>query len=114
MVGQIPPGFEINDNPATGGRSIGYGSPVVAYGAPGTSWVQEDPASLRLHPLPPEGRVSPDFTQGRMVGYGAGPLDIIKTPINLPVVGAVSVGIIIIAVVGVLAFMRYKKTGKVF
>lgn len=113
-VGRITPGYEINDNPATTGRSIGYGSPTVHYGAGFTSWVQEDPASLKLYPLPPEGRASPDFTQGRMVGYGAEQQPFtypgfLGKSVSLPVVGTMMMGTIVLIAVGAFVIVKMMK-----
>ena len=130
-VGRVSPGFEINDNPATSGRSLGYGafSPLnytplenktqkspteLHYGASMTSWVQQDPASLKLYPLPPEGRAAPGFTQGRAVGYGAGlPAmpGFLGKQVNVPIVGAMSVGIIALIIIG--AVLLIKNKGKI-
>lgn len=108
MTGRVTPGFEINDNPGTTGRSVGYGADF-------TSWVQESPNSLKLQNLPSASRASPGFAEGRSVGYGAdlpdqvtslypGPL---KGKVSMPVVGVISVGTILIAIFA--AYLVIKK-----
>lgn len=118
-VGRVTPGYEINDNPATTGRSLGYGAyaPPVRYGSDSTTWVQEDPASLKLKPLPPEGRISPDFADGRMMGYGVDlPPSItqyypgfLKTELSLPIVGGITLGTTLLTVLVTYFVLRRRK-----
>ena len=122
-VGRVTPGYEVNDTPGTTSRSLGYGCvncrPPVRYGADFTSWVQEDPASLKTHPLPPEGRVSPGNAEGRAVGYGADlPSGItqyypefLKKQLNVPVIGTMMLGTLVLGAIA--TFVVLKKTGKI-
>ena len=135
MVGRVTPGFEINDNPATTGRSIGYGAPSTAYGcgespvqyfgADQSIWTQTGPETLKLQPtIPATSRAVPDFSQGKMLAYGADlpPMvtqyypGFLKNEISLPVFGTVMVGTVTIAAVVtffVVRYVRKKKNAKV-
>lgn len=121
MVGRVAPGYGIDDNPSTTGRSLGYGADTV-------TWVQQMPSSLRLEPVgSPAGggvsRAAPGFSSAhsRTLDYGCGcsapkyygvtyPLAVLNKKIGL---GGISIAIgtaIIIAVIGVIV---YKKRNKV-
>jgi len=109
MVGRVTPGFEINDNPGTTGRSVGYGADF-------TSWVQDGPDTLKLHNLPSASRASPGFAEGRMVGYGADlPAGItskypqfLQRQLDLPVIGMISLGTLAIGLLVGILIVRKK------
>jgi len=105
MVGRVPPGYSITDNPATTGRSLGYG-------ADNTEWLPTGPDTLNLTPLKNVSLSPPGFNQGRSVGYGADlqyPIAFLNqpVPVTLPLIGAISIGTALIAALVAFVAARY-------